>query len=380
MPTPAELTRASLPPLPPDPENTGRRMGWVVVAAEPLLVWYDDQGKRFEQAITPEWIDDQVVQFRALTQGGAVRYYPPMGVEHHRDGGRIGDLVEAAAFTDRGDGRRKLAVAVRYNASIGPSIEEGIASGAIRYASPTFAGICLDDGREFAWVMIECSIVTAPHMKTTAEQHVFGQRTEHKAMDPTTTTDPMAGLTKLVTDLTGKIDAIGQRLAVVESRLAADTAEDVAEGATPPPMNESKADPKLTQLEQELAATKAALAEQQFAGHFRAHIEGKAIKLEGSDIGQAIFALRQVAPAQTDKLLSFAQAADAKSVPATPPVAPSPWSQGPILPAASFSEPIGAGAKTREEKLQAAKARAEKEAAGDFKREIELYKQYSAAI
>lgn len=174
----------TLPPLPPDRPGFSRYRRWMLVTDVDGFHAPNAEGEVIFHPVSPEWIDRQIAEFDRMIDGGI--YHPPLQAEHSgavTAGLRLGDVLQLARWVSP-EGRLTLIAAVAFAL---PNPEDKIASGALRFVSPSFGDWTDERGREFRGVFLELSLTTRPQQVGKAPTHVLsadpGPQTQETLME-----------------------------------------------------------------------------------------------------------------------------------------------------------------------------------------------------
>jgi hypothetical protein len=279
----APMILAEAPSLPSKPVDAlGRPVYWVWLTGAP---GFDYRGAPVK--VNGAWIDRRIKDFVAMTSRG---YRPPILREHRAEGEREGDVLQLARV-DGPDGPALIGAVALSD----PAAASKVASGRIRYVSPSFGDLRDDSGAEYTFALREVSLVAAPHQKS-GGTHVLAS--EESSMDQAS--KPADGAAPSVED---RVSAMESRLGAMEmgqqrimqmmEKLM--PAEGELEVEIKPPAEGvamSEGDKRLATLERELAAERTARRRAEFDARYPV---GASIQLS-EDVRDQMFALSEAAP------------------------------------------------------------------------------------
>lgn len=283
----APMILAEAPSLPAKPVDAlGRPVYWVWLTGAP---GFDYRGTPVK--VDGRWIDRRIKDFVAMTSRG---YRPPVLREHRADGERDGDVLQLARV-DGPDGPALIGAVALSD----PAAASKVASGRIRYVSPSFGDLRDDSGAEYTFALREVSLVAAPHQKS-GGTHVLAS--ERYGMDQAT--KPADGAAPSMEDRVSAMESrlgameMGQQriMTMMEKLMPAEPAEDEeVEVEIKPPAGGvamSEGDKRLATLERELAAERTARRRAEFDARYPV---GASIQLS-EDVRDQMFALSEAAP------------------------------------------------------------------------------------
>lgn len=280
MATAATHPDAIAPPKPTD--ALGRYVSWVRVCEGPSFVY---GGVTY--LVDAAWVAGQVEAWRRLTDGG---YLVPLLAGHDAAATRqerLGDVLELRAST--AGSQSVLLAAVAW---ADPDAEDKIARGAYRYFSPRLSSLTDDKGRTYPLVLVELSVVAAPHQKRMGTTHVVAEET---TMDPTAAPANPAAPT-----IEDRVATIESRLTALEAKLAAEP-EEVAAAAEPPAADVAMAE-QLRTLRADLATEQRMRRRAEFDARYPA---GAVVTLT-EELREPLFALREAAVVPLDRVMATA--------------------------------------------------------------------------
>lgn len=280
----APMILAEAPSLPAKPVDAlGRPVYWVWLTGAP---GFDYRGTPVK--VDGRWIDRRIKDFVAMTSRG---YRPPVLREHRADGEREGDVLQLARV-DGPDGPALIGAVALSD----PAAASKVASGRIRYVSPSFGDLRDDSGAEYTFALREVSLVAAPHQKS-GGTHVLAS--EESSMDPTQKDGAAPSMEDRMAQYESRLGAMemGQQkmMQMMEKLMPAEPAEGEIEVEIKPPAEGvamSEGDKRLATLERELAAERTARRRAEFDARYPV---GASIQLS-EDVRDQMFALSEAAP------------------------------------------------------------------------------------
>lgn len=272
----APMLLAESPALPPKPsDDLGRPVYWVWLTGAP---GFDYRGDKVP--VDRAWIAQRIKDFEAM---GARGYRPPVLREHRAEGEREGDVLQLASVNGA-DGPALIGAVALSD----PDAAAKVASGRIRYVSPSFGDLRDDAGAEYTFALREVSLVAAPHQKS-GGSHVLAS--EERGMDPST----QDGAAPSIEDRVAAIERTMAELKEMMVAKAKPEGEEIeVEMKTPAPaaVQMSEGDRRLADLERQLAEERTARRRAEFDARYPA---GAKIELS-EDVRDHMFALSEAAP------------------------------------------------------------------------------------
>ena len=164
---PLRPAAAGLPALPEDPSGNGRHVSWVIIASAP---GFHHPVTGAWRVVDQAWILHQADEYARLCASG---YHAPVIREHKHEGLRFGDVLDLRLWQGE-DGLAKLLAAVAWAEVL--DAEERILTGQLRFVSGGWGRLLRPDrGAAFEEVLLELSLVAAPHLKTAGARHILNQ-------------------------------------------------------------------------------------------------------------------------------------------------------------------------------------------------------------
>lgn len=151
-------------------DSAGRPVQWVLLCSSPGFV-YDGTWVAVDDA----FLSAQLSDFERMTASG---YAPPVLREHVRAGERAGDVLQLAVADVAGAPSLVAAVALADMAA-----PDKVASGAIKYVSPSFGPLEDDRGHRYTFALREVSLTVAPHQKHIGNGTTHILASEGRTMD-----------------------------------------------------------------------------------------------------------------------------------------------------------------------------------------------------
>lgn len=284
----APMLLAESPALPPKPVDAlGRPVYWVWLTGAPGFD-YRGSGVPVDRA----WIAQRIEDFEAM---GARGYRPPVLREHRAEGEREGDVLQLASVNGA-DGPALIGAVALSD----PDAASKVASGRIRYVSPSFGDLRDDAGAEYSFALREVSLVAAPHQKS-GGTHVLAS--EESSMEPKAADGAAPSMEDRVAAMEGRFGALeagqARMMELMEKMTAGPKPKDEeieVEMKAPAPaavqMSEGESARRLADLERQLAEERTARRRAEFDARYPA---GASITLS-EDVRDHMFALSEAAP------------------------------------------------------------------------------------